>query len=101
MPGAATGGARETFQSPRNGENHRVWRITNEPEIRHRANDHNIRCWSADGRYLRRSRDAENKQMASSPMTLRGPHTGWLGLRQMAHTTRCEYDDLKLHPIKP
>lgn len=28
-------------------------------------------------------------------------HTGWLGLRQMAHTVRCEYDDLKIFPLKP
>lgn len=28
-------------------------------------------------------------------------HTGWIGLRQMAHTVRCEYDDLKIYPFKP
>lgn len=28
-------------------------------------------------------------------------HTGWIGLRQMAHTIRCEYDDLKVHPLQP
>lgn len=28
-------------------------------------------------------------------------HPGWLGLRQMAHTIRCEYDDLKIFPCKP
>lgn len=27
-------------------------------------------------------------------------HTGWLGLRQMGHTIRCKYDDLKIHPCK-
>ncbi len=26
---------------------------------------------------------------------------GWIGLRQMAHTVRCEYDDLKVFPLKP
>lgn len=25
---------------------------------------------------------------------------GWIGLRQMAHTVRCEYDDLKVFPIQ-
>jgi hypothetical protein len=28
-------------------------------------------------------------------------HSGWIGLRQMGHTVRCEYDDLKLYPLKP
>ncbi|HPA18420.1 MAG TPA: DUF1961 family protein [Verrucomicrobiae bacterium] len=28
-------------------------------------------------------------------------HGGWIGLRQMAHTTRCEYDHLKVFPCKP
>lgn len=28
-------------------------------------------------------------------------HSGWIGLRQMAHTIRCEYDDLKVFPLKP
>jgi hypothetical protein len=28
-------------------------------------------------------------------------HPGWIGLRQMAHTVRCEYDDLKVYPLKP
>ena len=28
-------------------------------------------------------------------------HAGWIGLRQMAHTVRCEYDDLKIFPLKP
>ena len=28
-------------------------------------------------------------------------HTGWIGLRQMAHTIRCEYDDLKVFPLMP
>lgn len=26
---------------------------------------------------------------------------GWIGLRQMAHTIRCEYDDIKVFPVKP
>ena len=28
-------------------------------------------------------------------------HSGWIGLRQMAHTVRCEYDHLKVFPLKP
>ena len=28
-------------------------------------------------------------------------HSGWIGLRQMAHTIRCEYDHLKVFPCKP
>jgi hypothetical protein len=28
-------------------------------------------------------------------------HRGWIGLRQMGHTVRCEYDDLKVFPCKP
>ena len=28
-------------------------------------------------------------------------HPGWIALRQMAHTTRCEYDDLKVFPLRP
>ena len=28
-------------------------------------------------------------------------HSGWIGLRQMAHTVRCEYDHLKVFPCKP
>lgn len=34
----------------------------------------------------------------------RGPvwtNSGWIGLRQMAHTIRCEYDHLKIFPLKP
>jgi hypothetical protein len=27
--------------------------------------------------------------------------SGWIGLRQMAHTVRCEYDELKIFPLKP
>jgi hypothetical protein len=27
-------------------------------------------------------------------------HSGWIGLRQMGHTVRCEYDSLKVYPIK-
>jgi len=44
--------AREVFQTPNNGNNLGVWRITNEPAIRHWANYHNTQCWSPDGRYL-------------------------------------------------
>jgi hypothetical protein len=29
------------------------------------------------------------------------PHLRWIGLRQMGHTIRCEYDDLKLYPLQP
>lgn len=28
-------------------------------------------------------------------------HSGWIGLRQMAHTHRCEYDDLAVYPLRP
>lgn len=28
-------------------------------------------------------------------------HPGWIGLRQMAHTTHCEYDDLQVLPLNP
>ncbi|MCX7049459.1 MAG: DUF1961 family protein [Candidatus Sumerlaeota bacterium] len=28
-------------------------------------------------------------------------HSGWIGLRQMAHTVRCEYGYLKVFPCKP
>lgn len=28
-------------------------------------------------------------------------HAGWLSLRQMAHTIRCEYDDLSVFPLQP
>jgi hypothetical protein len=27
-------------------------------------------------------------------------HRGWIGLRQMGHTVRCEYDSLSVYPIK-
>jgi hypothetical protein len=27
-------------------------------------------------------------------------HTGWIGLRQMGRTGRCEYDDLAIYPLK-
>ena len=27
-------------------------------------------------------------------------HSGWIGLRQMGHTVRCEYDHLKVYPLK-
>jgi hypothetical protein len=44
--------AKEVFQTPNNGGNLGVWRITNEPAVRHWANYHNTQCWSPDGRYL-------------------------------------------------
>lgn len=28
-------------------------------------------------------------------------HSGWIGLRQMGHTIRCEYDELKICPCTP
>lgn len=28
-------------------------------------------------------------------------HSGWIGLRQMGHTGRCEYDSLAVYPLKP
>jgi hypothetical protein len=28
-------------------------------------------------------------------------HSGWIGLRQMAHTVRCEYEHLKVFPLLP
>ncbi len=28
-------------------------------------------------------------------------HSGWIGLRQMAHTVRCEYGYLKVYPLRP
>ena len=43
---------RERFQTPDNGPNHGVWRITNDPTVRDWANYHNTQCWSPDGRYL-------------------------------------------------
>ena len=49
---AQAGTAKEVFQTPNNGHNLGVWRITNEPAIRHWANYHNTQCWSPDGRYL-------------------------------------------------
>ncbi|MFM8905475.1 MAG: hypothetical protein ACKOIB_09580 [Verrucomicrobiota bacterium] len=55
---------RDVFQTPGNGENLGVWRITNEPEMRHWANYHNTRCFSPDGRYLCYARDPENKLQA-------------------------------------
>ncbi|MBI5686729.1 MAG: PD40 domain-containing protein [Verrucomicrobia bacterium] len=44
--------AKEVFQTPNNGHNLGVWRITREPAVRHWANYHNTQCWSPDGRYL-------------------------------------------------
>jgi hypothetical protein len=46
------GAQRECFQTPENGPNLDVWRITNDPTVRHWANYHNTQCWSPDGRYL-------------------------------------------------
>lgn len=28
-------------------------------------------------------------------------HTGWIGLRQMGHTRRCEYDHFAVYPLRP
>ncbi len=28
-------------------------------------------------------------------------HSGWIGLRQMGHTLRCEYEYVKVYPLKP
>jgi hypothetical protein len=43
---------RERFETPGNGPNLGVWRITNDPTTRHWANYHNTQCWSPGGRYL-------------------------------------------------
>ena len=43
---------RERFDTPHNGSNLGVWRITNDPTVRTWANYHNTQCWSPDGRYL-------------------------------------------------
>ncbi|MBM4086317.1 MAG: hypothetical protein FJ272_16150, partial [Planctomycetes bacterium] len=43
---------RERFETPKNGSNLGVWRITNDPTVRDWANYHNTQCWSPDGRYL-------------------------------------------------
>lgn len=56
--------ARDAFQTPGNGANLGVWRITNEPEVRHWASYLNTRCFSPDGRYLCYARDPESKQRA-------------------------------------
>jgi hypothetical protein len=50
--------AREVFQTPNNGSNLGVWRITHDPSVRDWANYHNTQCWSPDGRYLCSSRYA-------------------------------------------
>jgi len=53
QPGhAAAPGRREEFQTPGNGANLGVWRITHDPTARHWANYHNTRSFSPDGRYL-------------------------------------------------
>ena len=43
---------RERFETPDNGPNLGVWRITDDPTQRDWANYHNTQCWSPDGRYL-------------------------------------------------
>ena len=43
---------RERFETPDNGPNLGVWRITNDPTVRDWANYHNTQCFSPDGRYL-------------------------------------------------
>lgn len=53
--------ARDVFQTPRNGCNLGVWRITNDPTVRDWANYHNTQCWSHDGRFLCFTHDAGNK----------------------------------------
>jgi hypothetical protein len=50
--------AREEFKTPKNGANLGVWRLTNEPAIRHWAEYHNTQCWSHDGRYVAYTRSA-------------------------------------------
>ena len=40
---------RERFETPDNGRNFGVWRITNDPTVRDWANYHNTQCWSPDG----------------------------------------------------
>lgn len=45
-------GAREEFRAAQGGGALGVWRITDEPAIRHWANYHNTQCWSPRGRYL-------------------------------------------------
>lgn len=58
---ASTYGRREEFQTPGNGHNLGVWRITHDPTARHWANYHNTRSISPDGRYLCYTRYAEAK----------------------------------------
>lgn len=43
---------RKVFQTPKLGTNLGVWRLTDDPTIRHHANYHNTQCWSPDGRYV-------------------------------------------------
>jgi hypothetical protein len=45
-------GGRERFETPKNGNNLGLWRITNDPTVRDHANYHNTQCWSPDGRFL-------------------------------------------------
>jgi hypothetical protein len=55
--------AREEFQTPGNGANLGVWRLTNEPSIRHWAEYHNTQCWSPDGRYVSYTRWAPSPDL--------------------------------------
>ena len=59
--------ARDAFQTPGNGKNFGVWRITNEPELRHWASYHNTRCFSPDGRYLCYAREANQRWQSVHP----------------------------------
>lgn len=43
---------KRVFQTPKLGTNLGVWRLTDDPTIRHHANYHNTQCWSPDGRYV-------------------------------------------------
>lgn len=58
---AQAAAAKEIFQTPNNGHNLGVWRITHDPTVRDWANYHNTQCWSPDGRYLCYTHDAGNK----------------------------------------
>jgi len=45
-------GGREAFRPAQGGGAIEVWRVTDEPTIRHWANYHNTQSWSPSGRYL-------------------------------------------------
>ncbi len=49
---------------------------------------------SVDGRIALEHQD--DGSVGGPPHT----HAGWIGLRQMAHTHRCEYDDLAVYPLR-